>query len=233
MSGHITRMSRGSRVGSSWSRPTSTSRRTSTWRAVPWQACTWRLRSSTRCVRDERSSTVGAWLERRSCWSQPSRVVGSASGRAETSPDGKPPASKVRRSSRASRPSEASNGCPTTSADVVLVAGDDDAVPGECLPELWRRLREVEVDVAVLAEGAEQLDLGHRQPRVTEQGQPVGQVEPVTAVPQPGRQSASAGRRAGPRAPAPAVAATARPARSGPRRAGSRRRPCRPRHASR
>ena len=46
MSGHITRMSRGSRVGSSSSRPTSTSRSTSTWRAGPWQACTWRLRSS-------------------------------------------------------------------------------------------------------------------------------------------------------------------------------------------
>ena len=41
----ITRMSRGSRVGSSSSSPTSTSRSTSTCRAALWQACTCRLRS--------------------------------------------------------------------------------------------------------------------------------------------------------------------------------------------
>ena len=55
MSGHITRMSRGSSVGSSCSRPTSTSRRTSTWRDGPWQACTWRLRSAGSCWRPARS----------------------------------------------------------------------------------------------------------------------------------------------------------------------------------
>ncbi len=45
MSGHITSTSRGSRVGSSASSPSSTSRSTSTCRARPWQACTCRLRS--------------------------------------------------------------------------------------------------------------------------------------------------------------------------------------------
>ena len=44
-SGHITSTSRGSRVGSSASSPSRTSRSTSTWRVRPWQACTWRLRS--------------------------------------------------------------------------------------------------------------------------------------------------------------------------------------------
>ena len=45
MSGHMTRMSRGSSVGSSASRPSKTSRRTSIWRAGPWQLCTWTERS--------------------------------------------------------------------------------------------------------------------------------------------------------------------------------------------
>ena len=116
MSGHMTRMSRGSRVGSSWRRPTSTSRSTSIWRAAPWQACTWRLRSSGATWRAARSSAVGAWLVRRSCWSQPSIVVGSTTGT--------PPLStalapwSARRSSRESRPSEASSGWSTSSAEV-------------------------------------------------------------------------------------------------------------------
>ena len=45
MSGHITITSRGSSVGSSSSRCRIASRRTSTWRARPWQPCTWMLRS--------------------------------------------------------------------------------------------------------------------------------------------------------------------------------------------
>ena len=81
MSGHITRMSRGSSVGSSWSRPTSTSRSTSTCRDGPWQACTWRLRSAGSWRRPARSSTAGAWLARRSCWSSPRRVAGSVGRR--------------------------------------------------------------------------------------------------------------------------------------------------------
>ena len=46
MSGHITITSRGSSVGSSASRCRIASRSTSTWRARPWQAWTWTLRSS-------------------------------------------------------------------------------------------------------------------------------------------------------------------------------------------
>ena len=203
MSGHITRMSRGSRVGSSSSRPTSTSRSTSTWRAVPWQACTWRLRSSTRCGcgSSARPRSARGWRAGRAGASR-ARWSASASGAAETSPDGKPPASKVRRSSRASRPSEASSGCPTTSAEASSSRATDAAVPGERVPQRRRGLRQPEVHVAVLAERAEQLDLGDRQPGVTEQREPVGQVEPVTAGPRAGRRSARAGRRAGPRAPA-------------------------------
>ena len=41
MSGHMTTMSRGSRDGSSSSRPSRTSRSTCTWRAEPWHRCTW------------------------------------------------------------------------------------------------------------------------------------------------------------------------------------------------
>ena len=115
MSGHITRMSRGSSVGSSSRSPTSTSRSTSTCRAEPWQACTC-TESSPRSgpVRPARSAASGAWLARRSCWSHPSSVSAGggvvAAGLLGRSPS-------VRRSSRASRPSELSSGCPTTAAE--------------------------------------------------------------------------------------------------------------------
>ena len=71
-SGHMTRTSRGSRVGSSASRPRITSRSTSTWRVRPWQACTWTLRSLS-------SSGGGCGWTRscaRSCLSRPRRVSG-------------------------------------------------------------------------------------------------------------------------------------------------------------
>ena len=61
MSGHITRMSRGSRGwpgGSSASSPSSTSRSTSTWRAGPWQACTCTLRSSGSMARADGSAVA-------------------------------------------------------------------------------------------------------------------------------------------------------------------------------
>ena len=72
MSGHITRMSRGSSVGSSASRPSSTSRSTSTWRAGPWQLCTWTERSSAASVRPCGRTAFAAMSD---C-SQPSRVSG-------------------------------------------------------------------------------------------------------------------------------------------------------------
>ena len=52
------------------------------------------------------------------------------------------------------------------------------ARPGQVGPERGRGLRQPEVDVTVLAECAEQLDLGRRQPGVAEQGEPTRQVQP-------------------------------------------------------
>ena len=114
MSGHITRMSRGSSVGSSSRSPTSTSRSTSTCRAVPWQAWTCTERSAPARTRLASSAGPGARLARRSACSQPSRVAGSA-WPAGCCSAGRSPS--VRRSSRESRPREASRGCPTRSAE--------------------------------------------------------------------------------------------------------------------
>ena len=52
------------------------------------------------------------------------------------------------------------------------------------LPQGGGGLRQPEVDVTVLTEGAQQLDLGHGQAGVAEQGEPGGQVEAVGAVAQ-------------------------------------------------
>ena len=71
-SGHMTRTSRGSRVGSSLSRPRMTSRRTSTSLVRPWQAWTWTLRSS--ASSDGGSSRTAS--SARSCLRWPSRVSG-------------------------------------------------------------------------------------------------------------------------------------------------------------
>ena len=76
MSGHMTRMSRGSSVGSSASRPSRTSRSTSIWRAGPWQLCTWTERSSLVCTRPSGRTALAVMSD---C-SQPSSVVGSACG---------------------------------------------------------------------------------------------------------------------------------------------------------
>ena len=68
MSGHMTMTSRGSRVGSSSNRCSTASRRTSTWRARPWQAWTSMERSfsassgrSSR-ARGPRSARTSAWI---------------------------------------------------------------------------------------------------------------------------------------------------------------------------
>ena len=119
MSGHITRMSRGSRVGSSASRPTSTSRSTSTWRAAPWHACTCTDRSPSRRARASRLAAPGSVLARRSCCSQPSSVSAwSPSGGSGAAPPPVEPVEttdSVRCSSRASRPSDPRSGCRTSS----------------------------------------------------------------------------------------------------------------------
>ena len=86
MSGHITITSRGSSVGSSASRCRIASRSTSTWRARPWQAWTWMLRSSPSSSRSSsrpgsggpgggRSSRTSAWMRASSV-----RGRGAASG---------------------------------------------------------------------------------------------------------------------------------------------------------
>ena len=73
MSGHMTTMSRGSRVGSSASSPTSSSRSTSTWRSGPCEAWNWMLRSS--CSRRWRwSSAASSRFAARSDCSRASRV---------------------------------------------------------------------------------------------------------------------------------------------------------------
>ena len=95
------RMSRGSRVGSSSSRPRTTSRTTSTCRAGPWQACTVRLRSSasTGCG----SATVSSVS---CCCRRPSSVP----GRGPTAWWTSGAAGSSCCSSRMSRDSEASSG---------------------------------------------------------------------------------------------------------------------------
>ncbi len=105
-------MSRGSRVGSSWSSPTSTSRSTSTWRAGPWQACTCTLRSSSASARPESSTGVGAWLARMSACRCPSRSSPAGTAPSEGASTAPGRTANERCSSRASRPSEASRGCP-------------------------------------------------------------------------------------------------------------------------
>ncbi len=107
MSGHITRMSRGSRVGSSASRPSSTSRSTSIWRAAPWQLCTCTLRSSRRWARPSGRTVLAAMSD---C-SQPSRVSGRGGAGRYSSVAAA--AGRLRCSSRRSRPRVASAGCPT------------------------------------------------------------------------------------------------------------------------
>ena len=111
-----------------------------------------------------------------------------------------------RRASGAARarrgPSEASRGWPTSRADSSSSRGDHPAASGEGVPERGRRLREPQVDVAVLAERGEQVDLGRRQPGVPEQRQPARQVEAGAAgaqrrdrrgVPHVGRRRVDAG----------------------------------------
>ena len=83
MSGHITRMSRGSRVGSSWSRPTSTSRSTSTWRAAPWQACTCTDRSP--AVRRRAQVGVGGGVGAQVVLEPAEQRVGQGRGRTDSS----------------------------------------------------------------------------------------------------------------------------------------------------
>ena len=123
MSGHITRMSRGSSVGSSSSSPTSTSRSTSTWRAAPWQACTCRLTVVGRRLPGGPAVGVGSPVGAQ-VGLEPAEQRGPArrAGRAQ------PPRRRRRRgpgcSSRVSRPREASSGWRDALGGRVVVARD-------------------------------------------------------------------------------------------------------------
>ena len=80
MSGHMTMTSRGSSVGSSASRCRIASRSTSTWRARPWQAWIWRLRSpGASSGRAGSSAASGARSSRTSAWMRASSVSVSCS----------------------------------------------------------------------------------------------------------------------------------------------------------
>ena len=113
MSGHMTITSRGSSVGSSASRCRIASRSTSTWRARPWQAWTWMLRSAGRAAVVRRApgsgapggravgADVGLDAPRAACRRDSQRVV---------VVDVLVGAPRTSCSSRASRPQEASSG---------------------------------------------------------------------------------------------------------------------------
>ena len=161
MSGHITRMSRGSSVGSSESRPSSTSRSTSTWRDGPWQACTCTLRSPGSRTRVAGSTLLLAAM---SCCSHARRVP-SLDVASRPSPRfddrRRPPSASVRCSSRTSRPSDASRRVADAFVGVVLGSrGATRLRSSSDVPQRLRRVRQPDVDVTVLAERTEQLDLG-------------------------------------------------------------------------
>ena len=205
MSGHITRMSRGSSVGSSSSRPTSTSRSTSTWRACPWQACTCSDRSCSSSTRAWSVAAPGSALARRSACNHPSRTSGEEralrwlrsralrwlrserSERLETT--------ATTRTSHRQRPLQLPRVPPQRPQQRVPDLPDRGVLGPrhrplrrhlrQVVPERGRHLRQPQVHVAQLAERTQQLDLGDRQPGVPEQRQPRRQVEPVTAGPQP------------------------------------------------
>ena len=172
MSGHITSTSRGSRVGSSASSPSSTSRSTSTWRATPWQACTCTERSPGSRVRPAGRASSAA----RSAWSQPSRVSVVGADGSSVSLAGSATAS-ARWSSRVSRPRLDSNGWRTTwwlssaslSAAPRRPARSAQRAGDGCGSQTCTSRR--------VAQRREQVDLGHGEPGVAEQREPRRQVE--------------------------------------------------------
>ena len=234
MSGHITRMSRGSRVGSSWSRPTSTSRSTSTCRAVPWQACTWtdRSRGGADPGRERRGvgRAVGAEVglqpaeQRRRVGVAGRRLLGVEVAEGAAQLAGVATQRGEQRVLDDGRPSRRRR-ARTGPAAAVGASADQSTGEGwgsqrwtsRCSP----RARSSSTSVT-------------GQPRVPEEREPAGQVEPV-GPPSRSRSSVVAWRTSGAGRPRRArrAAATARPASAGRRRAARRRRRCRTRRASR
>ena len=139
---------------------------------------------------------VGAWLARRSCWSQPSNVPadggGAAAGLLGRSPS-------VRRSSRASRPSELSSGCPTTAADVSTARGTwpSRAAGASASQSAVEACGSHRCTSRSSPRAVSSDDLGLRQAGVAEEGQPRRQVEVGAAGTQPGHglRMAHVGRR--------------------------------------
>ncbi len=148
MSGHITRMSRGSRVGSSASRPSSTSRSTSTWRAGPWQLCTWTERSSARS--DSAVMAGRRWPRYRTAASPAGCRDARAPGRNSSRPW---QAGRLRCNSRRSRPRVASSGCFARAVALVVAAGDHPALVGQRGPQIGAGVRQPQVHVVVRRRG--------------------------------------------------------------------------------
>ncbi len=170
MSGHMTRMSRGSSVASSASRPSRTSRRTSIWRAGPWQLCTCTERSPGRSVRPSRRTALAVMSD---C-SQPSSVSGRSSA-AEVFVG-----LRVRRQAALEFAEVAAEGGQQRMSDLavagVVAAGDLAVDVGEGSPEAVAGVRQPQVKVVMGRQRVEQFDLGAGQPGVAEQRQPLGQV---------------------------------------------------------
>ena len=139
-------------------------------------------------------------------------------------------AASVRCSSRRSRPSEASRGWPTCSRDAVLVrAAPRPGSGGERLPEDGGGVRQPEVDLAVVAQGRQQLDLGRPGSGCGRRARTAAGRSAASGVgAQPSRRP-SACRRPGSGAPTRARpgAATARAASQVGRERGRRHRRCR------
>ena len=171
MSGHMTRTSRGSSVGSSARRPRTQSRSTSTWRARPWQAWTCTLRSPAA----RGSGASGGASSRTWRWRRPRSVV-AGSSTAWCSDGVAGPSSSC--SSRTSRPHEASSGCRGT----VSVASSPAATHvgrqlGEPGPEHGGGVQEQQVQLAPVGERPQDVEVGGGQAGQAEEAQPVGQVD--------------------------------------------------------
>ena len=175
MSGHITRMSRGSSVGSSASRPSRTSRSTSIWRAGPWQLCTCTERSSVAQRPAVRPHRVGGDVGLQPAQQRVGQFYGHRGIRRSSASAG-----RLRCSSRRSRPRVASSGCPTSRWLVSSRRGIWPCIARERLPQVVAGVRQPQVEVVVGGQGVEQLDLGGGQPGVPEQRQPLRQVRSVT-----------------------------------------------------
>ncbi len=193
MSGHITTMSRSSRVGSSSSIPSSSSRSTSTWRCRPWHACTCSDRSPAAAPGSAVSAGTGeavlaevalqpgekrvAHTTGRSSLSRPGQVL--VHGRPR---EGSQPHLQLARITSAG-PQQRMQGYVDRR---VVAAGDHLAVgPREPLPEHVRGVRQPEVHVAVLGERVEHLQLLGGQPGRPEDRQPCRQLDDPRLATQP------------------------------------------------